>query len=64
MHREALLLAASRLPGLHRLVAKVTLYVADTLTPCTQMNKPWELRVIAEKDSEVRELIERKVCAT
>lgn len=48
-------------PGLHRLVAKVTLYEADTLTPCTQMNKPWEMRCVAERDSEVRDLVSRKV---
>ncbi|CAN0363977.1 unnamed protein product, partial [Hapterophycus canaliculatus] len=46
---------------LHRLVAKVTLYEADTLTPCTQMNKPWEMRCVAERDSEVREVVSRKV---
>lgn len=47
--------------GLHRLVAKVTLYEADTLTPCTQMNKPWEMRCVSERDSEVREVVSRKV---
>lgn len=47
--------------GLHRLVAKVTLYEADTLTPCTQMNKPWEMRCVSERDSEVRDVVSRKV---
>lgn len=47
--------------GLHRLVAKVTLYEADTLTPCTQMNKPWEMRCVSERDSEVRDIVSRKV---
>lgn len=47
--------------GLHRLVAKIALYEADTLTPCTQMNKPWEMRCVSERDSEVRDIVSRKV---
>ncbi|CAN0075906.1 unnamed protein product, partial [Ectocarpus fasciculatus] len=60
LHSSSLFVRKS-LISLHRLVAKVTLYEADTLTPCTQMNKPWEMRVVSERDSEVREMVSRKV---
>ena len=46
------------------MVAKITLYEANTLTPCTQMNKPWEMRCVSERDSEVRDLVSRKVRTT
>ncbi|CAN0232019.1 unnamed protein product, partial [Scytosiphon promiscuus] len=60
LHSSSLFVRKS-LISLHRLVAKVTLYEADTLTPCTQMNKPWEMRCVAERDSEVRDVVSRKV---
>ncbi|CAN0313296.1 unnamed protein product [Pylaiella littoralis] len=60
LHGSSLFVRKS-LISLYRLVAKVTLYEADTLTPCTQMNKPWEMRCVSERDSEVRDVVSRKV---
>ncbi|CAN0126129.1 unnamed protein product, partial [Discosporangium mesarthrocarpum] len=63
LHSSSIFVRKS-LISLHRLVAKVTLYTADMLTPCTQMNKHWEMRVVSEDNERLRYMVSRKVGAS